>query len=159
MDTTSIVVNLNAIQKFLQISIENTKKEIEDEHFNVEIVQKEILDEARKFSEHTDDFEILAEIQHHGGKTNLIDFTTDFYVALYFACSKCPNKNGRVILLRPGSIKGQVKRPRNPSRRVKSQDSVFVRLSKGFMVPKLDDVVIIPKLIKQPIFKLSFRGP
>ena len=39
------------------------EKEIEDEHFNVEIVQKEILDEARKFSEHTDDFEILVPCQ------------------------------------------------------------------------------------------------
>ena len=47
-----------------------------------------------------DDSEILAELQHHGGKTNLIDFTTDYLVALFFACDGNRDKPGRVILLK-----------------------------------------------------------
>ena len=36
------------------------------------------------------DFEILTELQHYGGKTNLIDFTTDYLIALFFACDGSP---------------------------------------------------------------------
>ena len=125
--------------------------DIEDPHFDIEVVQKELLDDARKYSDETDDFEILAEIQHYGGKTNLIDFTTDYHVALFFACVSSLCEDGRVIVQKLDTIKGQVKQPRSPKRRVKSQDSVFVRLRQGFMIPKSDDIIIIPKNLKQPI--------
>ena len=58
---------------------------IEVEHFDIEVVQKEILDKAKQYTQETD-VEILAELQHYGGKTNLIDFTTDYNIALFFAC-------------------------------------------------------------------------
>ena len=45
----------------------------------------------------TADREILTELQHYGGKTNLIDFTTDYRIALYFACSGDYLKTGRVV--------------------------------------------------------------
>jgi hypothetical protein len=38
----------------------------------------------------------LAFSQHHGIKTNLIDITTNKLIALYFACSSNPGKNGYV---------------------------------------------------------------
>ena len=38
-----------------------------------------------ELTEKARDFEILTEIQHYGGKTNLIDFTTDYFIALFFA--------------------------------------------------------------------------
>ena len=50
-------------------------------------IQKRELDEAKSYSSETDEFEILIELQHFGGKTNLIDFTTNHYVALFFACN------------------------------------------------------------------------
>ena len=81
--------------------------EIEDEGFDIELVQKELLAAAKKhtgdlpqdfrldvmappnviveLTEKARDFEILTEIQHYGGKTNLIDFTTDYFIALFFA--------------------------------------------------------------------------
>lgn len=52
---------------------------------------------------------VLIAIQHLGYKANLIDFTTKFEVALYFACSVIPSnparvadeeENGRLIMLR-----------------------------------------------------------
>ena len=46
----------------------------------------------------TVDFEILTEIQHYGGKTNLIDFTTDYLIALFFACDGHHDKEGRIIM-------------------------------------------------------------
>ena len=59
---------------------------------DVEKVQKRELDEAKNYSSETDEFEILIEIQHYGGKTNLIDFTTDHYIALFFACNGSPDQ-------------------------------------------------------------------
>jgi len=47
-----------------------------------------------------DDFEILTKLQHYGGKTNLIAFTTDSFITLFFACDRYPKKNGRVILVK-----------------------------------------------------------
>ena len=76
----------------------------DSKEFDIEVVQKEMLNGAKKHTGHlpltgdlpkdfrpilarmfsvreedtaeTADFEILTEIQHYGGKTNLIDFTT-----------------------------------------------------------------------------------
>ena len=45
------------------------------------------------------DFETLTELQHFGGYTNLIDFTTDSHIALFFACDGSRGKPGRIILL------------------------------------------------------------
>lgn len=43
----------------------------------VEAVQEIRLSEAKDFASDKDELEILTELQHFGGKTNLIDFTTD----------------------------------------------------------------------------------
>ncbi len=71
---------------------------IELKDFKIERVQKEILNEAKKFTHETDEFEILTQLQHYGGQTNLIDFTTDYLIALFFACDGSHDKNGRIIL-------------------------------------------------------------
>ena len=122
---------------------------IEAEHFDIEIVQKEILDKAKQYTQETD-VEILAEeLQHYGGKTNLIDFTSDYNIALFFACDGSYNKNGRVILKKREAIEELVKRPRSPENRVIAQKSVFVQPPQGFIEP--DDVICIQKDLKQPI--------
>lgn len=126
--------------------------EIEAEHFDIEIVQKEILDAAKRYTTETDNFEILTELQHYGGATNLIDFTTDYLIALFFACdgSDLLNVDGRVILLqKTGEINKQVKSPQNPINRVIAQKSIFVQPPRGFIEP--DHVINIPKDLKQPI--------
>ena len=126
--------------------------EIEAEHFDIEIVQKEILDAAKRYTSETDDFEMLTELQHYGGATNLIDFTTDYLIALFFACdgSDLLNEDGRVILLqKTGEINEQVKFPQNPINRVIAQKSIFVQPPRGFIEP--DHVINIPKDLKQPI--------
>ena len=45
------------------------------------------------------DLELLAELQHYGAATCLIDFTTNALVALWFACEKEPGKSGKVVAL------------------------------------------------------------
>ncbi|MDE0468147.1 MAG: FRG domain-containing protein [Candidatus Poribacteria bacterium] len=54
---------------------------IEADEFDIESIQGEILEEAKAYSNETDDpLEILTLLQHYGGKTNLIDFTTDHQI-------------------------------------------------------------------------------
>ena len=121
-------------------------------HLDIESVQKAELDRAKRYTEKTDEFEILTEIQHFGGKTNLIDFTTDYYIALFFACNGSPSKHGRIILERKnGIIKDWIREPRNaePEGRVEIQKSVFVRPPNGFVEP--DVVIVIPKDLKRPL--------
>ena len=48
----------------------------------------------------TKEYEILCQLQHYGGATNLVDFTNDYLIALFFACEQKPGKCGRVILSR-----------------------------------------------------------
>ncbi len=124
-------------------------EDVDAEHFDIEEVQKEILDKARRYTSATDELEILAELQHHGGKTNLIDFTTDYHIALFFACDGFHDKDGRLILLKEATEQGQIRQPRNPVNRVIAQKSVFVQPPKGFVEP--DAEIDIPKALKQPI--------
>ena len=124
-------------------------RNIDVERFDIQEVQKEILDKARRYTSATDELEILAELQHHGGQTNLIDFTTDYRIALFFACDGSHDKDGRLILQRRKAIRDQIKRPQNPANRVIAQKSVFVQPPKGFVEP--DDVITINKDLKQPI--------
>ena len=124
-------------------------EDVDAEHFDIEEVQKEILDKARRYTSATEELEILAELQHHGGKTNLIDFTTDYHIALFFACDGFHDKDGRLLLLKEATEQGQVRQPRNPANRVIAQKSVFVQPPKGFVEP--DAEIDIPKALKQPI--------
>ncbi len=144
---------------------------IDDEQFDIEIIQKELLNAAKKHIgqlpqdyrvdytaspgvsrediDETNDFEILTDIQHYEGKTNLIDFTTDYFIALFFACDGSHDEDGRVILQKTDLIKNWIKYPQNPRHRVIAQKSVFVRPPRGFIEPQEDDIVIIPANRKQ----------
>lgn len=122
--------------------------------FNLERVQDGILEEARNhIREHTKkDFEILTELQHFGSPTNLLDFTTDYHIALFFACDGAHDKDGRVVLLqRTKEInkKYRIEEPQNPQNRVIAQKSIFVRPSTGYIDPKDIATVSIPRNLKQ----------
>ena len=125
--------------------------DIEAEHFNVAVVQADILRAAHEYAPHKmEDFEILATLQHFGDKTNLIDFTTDYLVALFFACDGEPKQPGRVILFQrepEGDPKPyEVKKPPRTIRRAEAQKSIFVQSTKGFVEP--DRIVDIPPHLK-----------
>ena len=46
------------------------------------------------------DLELLADLQHHGAATCLIDFTTNALIALWFACrDETPQKVGKVVAM------------------------------------------------------------
>ncbi len=117
--------------------------------FNIDALQEAHLDEARKFTFETDDLAILTELQHYGGKTNLIDFTADYLIALFFACDGSYLCDGRVVLLaRGGEMSNHIHGPRNPVNRVIAQKSVFVQPPLGYIEVEDNDIVIIPNNLK-----------
>ena len=122
------------------------EKDVEAEHFDIAIVQADILREAKEYTHKTDEFEILTELQHYGGKTNLIDFTTDYLVALFFACDGNRDAPGRVILLQNRSEAYEVVKPSRTVARAGVQKSIFVQASSGVVAP--DAVVRIPADLK-----------
>ena len=149
--------------------------DIEDDNFDIKLVEKEMLNDAKKHIGElaqdsranltivlnesskntetpidTEDLERLTELQHYGGKTNFIDFTTDYLIALFFACDGEPGEHGRVILQKSEEIEGRIHQPQNPRHRVVAQKSIFVRPPHGFFYPDTEkEVVRIEKHLKQ----------
>ena len=117
---------------------------------DVEIVQSAILDQARNFADQADDIEIMSELQHYGGKTNFIDFTTDYLIALFFASDGFPESDGRLLLLEStDERKHFIYEARNPRNRILAQKSIFVRPPTGIIQP--DNIIITPRRMKQPL--------
>ena len=103
----------------------------------------------------SDELEILTELQHYGGITNLIDFTTDYLIAIFFACAGKLTKDGRVILLtRSERMEDEmIIRPQNPRHRVIAQKSIFLYPPNGFIDVSENDIVYIPSYLKQKMLK------
>ena len=125
--------------------------DIESEHFDGAVVPADLLKAVHEYTLHKmEDFEFLAILQEFSDKTNLIDFTTDYFVALFFACDGEPEKPGRVILLQrhPESDAEtyEVEKPPRTIRRAEAQKSIFVQAPKGFVEP--DRIVTIPGHLK-----------
>ena len=72
-----------------EFAIEYNQRKIED-------IESAVLEEAKKYTDETNEFEIFTALQHFGGRTNLIDFTTDYCIATFFACDSlyCHRKLG-----------------------------------------------------------------
>ena len=94
------------------------------------------------------DLELLAELQHNGAATCLIDFTSNHLVALWFACQEKPKKAGKLVAMATDNLddfsdvsyedlekpikeflnQGKLWKwpPSGPSNRIIAQQSVFV---------------------------------
>ena len=128
--------------------------EFDSHRFNLTNFQKEKLDEVRNYTHENQkrDFELLTELQHYGSKTNLIDFTTDYHIALYFACDGSHDKDGRVILLKRSQEtrdKYNIETPQTPQNRVIGQKSIFAQPPQGYIEAEDISVVCVPKRLKQ----------
>ena len=142
-----------------RVFLEDKEFNVETEHFDIEAIQAEMLETAKLFSRKmATELKRLAEIQHYGGKTNLIDFTEDYLVALFMACDGSPNRNGRIIMQKKEQINLYIEESYEPINRIIAQKSIFVRHPDGFIQPNEDDVINIPINLKQPILEHLERG-
>ena len=122
--------------------------------------QEAILAKVRKYLPEMDtgsNIALLTQLRHQGCATNLIDFTRDYLIALFFACNKSFHQDGRVIFLEePGEEEQEGKNyqiletPRIMGR-VESQKSILVQPVAGFINPSKE--VSIPKNLKRDILE------
>ena len=108
--------------------------------FDIRHVQDEILDDAAYYAGDLAPQDLLSQLQHFGHPTNLIDFTTDYLIALFFACASEPSHDGRVILL--DNDTNPLYRMRTPGNRIKAQKSIFVDPPTGVVTP--NETIPIP---------------
>lgn len=141
-----------------RVFLEDKEFNVEMEHFDIEVIQAEMLETSKFFArKKVTELERLAEIQHYGGKTNLIDFTEDYLVALFMACDDSPKRNGRVIMEKKEQINPYIEESYEPVNRVIAQKSIFIRHPDGFIQPEADDVINIPAKCKQSMLR-HLRG-
>ena len=140
-----------------------------DEHYKPPMIEKEIVDSARKhFLDQASNIEILTDIRHYGGKVNLIDFTRNLYIALFFACNGDFDQDGEIIILDINNLSPitEIEYDKNklvkmgiiePAKtqasqlRVVAQDSIFVYFEEGYIGRSHFKNKIIPKEMKKGI--------
>ena len=117
--------------------------------FDIRSVQQEIIADAARYADDLAFQDILSQLQHYGHPTNLIDFTTDYLIALFFACASEHNDDGRVILL--STETNICFRLKSPANRIKAQKSVFVDPPSGVVKPQ--HMIRIDSTLKLPILR------
>ena len=142
--------------------------------FNME---KEILERAKThFADSTSNIEMLTDLQHlqqDHGKTNLIDFSRNLYIALFFACDEEHHKEGGELILLDSAnivkksdvVYAELQSSSDPfliepantqisQKRVTFQNSVFVYPPSGY-INKKDwcKIITVPTELKQLILE------
>lgn len=85
--------------------------------------------------------ELLCRLQHFGGTTNLLDFTRDYLVALFFACIHDEDQDGRVIFL--SYDPRAVWEPTPTDLRIQAQKSCLYWAWQGEIPEDTEDVIIV----------------
>ena len=143
----------SSLYRFIERQYPDTRFDFID----ISQVQCEMLGTAKRFTSETEGREILATLRHYGGVVNLVDFTADYNVALFFACDGSPvddREDGRLIIMNRGALETFV--PEVPANRVMSQKSVFVvpRDRRGVIShSEVDGILKVPGYLKPVILQ------
>ena len=119
-------------------------------------------------SEGNNDQERLMTYQHKGGKTNLLDFTGDLLVALFFACyeKEHSGKDGWLIIKSrdefceldaeeiPPKDKAVLLIPPDRLKRAKDQRAVLLRVPKGVLPYTDEERILIKSELKKGILSI-----
>ena len=134
--------------------------EIDDHRFDIGSAQQRRIELARQYAPHLSDDDVLTHLQHLGGKTNLIDFTRDLNIALFFAAYYSRDKDGRVILMEEPHFFREERQvfasyklvPRgNPASMTDVQKSVWVQPGRGYIDEEAVTIIEIPSALKPEI--------
>ena len=134
----------------------------------LEMRQNELVENFQKYKIAGDDeLEKLMFSQHHGVKTNLLDFTKDYLFALFFACSDLA-EDGRVIVKRKGGFEKSVDwkhlwnhegllEPHEDLQRARDQHGIFLHIPAGRLPLKQGETVLIRSRHKKELSDLLKR--
>ena len=136
--------------KEIKSEIQQTEKEIKEKI--EKYVERRNLTERTSFS--------MEYIQHYGGRTNYIDFTHNFEIAAYFACSGDDNidADGRIVVIKNTENYNCINLYKNPrfskNKRIQKQEGLLIESEEGCV--KTDDcemILIISRDIKKEILE------
>ena len=130
--------------------------------------QNELIEQIRLHTNEGDsDLARLMTSQHYGAKTNLLDFTEDVFVALFFACWRDENKDG-LVAIKPRRMFRELETGKNvlpdnetvllrpPGRNIRARDqsAVLLHAPQGILPLAEEEIVLIRKEWKKEILKL-----
>ena len=134
--------------------------EIDERYFDIGSAQQRRIELARRYAPHLSHDDVLTRLQHLGGKTNLIDFTRDLNIALFFGSYNSPDKHGRVILMEEPLVLREEREvfasyrlvPHgNPANMTDVQKSVWVEPRNGYIDDEDVTIIKIPSALKPEI--------
>ena len=134
--------------------------EIDDQSFHIGSAQQRRIELARRYTPHLSDDDVLTHLQHLGGKTNLIDFTRDLNIALFFSSYDSPDKDGRIILMEEPLVRRDQRdvfalytlvTRGTPANMTDVQKSVWVEPRNGYIDEEDVTVIEIPSALKPEI--------
>ena len=134
--------------------------EIDDQDFDIGSAQQRRIEFARQYAPHLSDDDILTRLQHLGGKTNLIDFTRDLNVALFFGSYYSPGEDGRVIIMEEPRVHREERQVfasyklvsrGNPASMTDVQKSVWVEPKNGYIDDEDVTTIEIPSALKPEV--------
>ena len=141
-----------------------------NEYFSPVEIEGDIVEKAKRlFPPNTSNIEILTDLRHYGGNVNLIDFSYNLYVALFFACNgnfKCcgelvglkidtfdrikdidyGSKDPPIGIIEPANSQAS-------HRRTIAQSSIFVVAPTGYIDKDKCNIVTIEKAHKKNILE------
>jgi len=134
--------------------------EIDDQEFDIGSAQQRQIKLARQYEPDLSDDDILTRLQHLGGKTNLIDFTRDLNIALFFGSYSSGSKDGRVIIMKEPLVHREqrdvIARYKlvargTPANMADVQKSVWVESTSGYIDEEDVTIIEIPSALKPEI--------
>lgn len=131
-------------------------KELEKPMINAEI---NLLNKAREIGigRGLTALETLTLLQHHGSPTRLIDITSDWRVALFFACESDEDRDGRIFLIKTDSD-GWKRFPKEKNETKQTKHLIWENFFNGHQKDSLFDTSILWGMTTWPIL-LPFSDP
>lgn len=134
--------------------------EIDHQYFHIGSAQERRIKLARQYAPDLSDDDVLTRLQHLGGKTNLIDFTRDLNIALFFGSYSSLGEDGRVILMEAPLLLREARDmfapyklvPRgSPASMTDVQKSLWVEPKDGYIREEDVTVIEIPSALKPAV--------
>ena len=134
--------------------------QIDDQYFDIGSAQRRRIERARPYAPHLGDDDLLTHLQHLGGNTNLIDFTRDLNIALFFSSHDSLDTDGRVILMEEPLVRREQRDVMaryklvargTPANMADVQKSVWVESRSGYIDEEDVTIFEIPSALKPEI--------